>query len=277
YSIFRDAVSSVGGSALWWAGRDYDVTRNDLAVGGRVLDLRTPASSYQGLWLDLHGRHQADNFAAALVAAESFFAAPIEDRLVREAAGSLSTPGRLEVVNRRPLVVLDGAKNLEGARAAAAALESDFGFRPGASESSAKPSGPSGGPGSSGTPDAGSGESSAGAPALIVVFGMLAGKDPTEMLRALGAEHARLIVACLPPSPRAVPTAVIVEAARSLGDAWGASQPSGPEVLETESVADAVSLALDAAGPDDIVLVAGSLYVVGAARSALVPADSSLR
>ncbi len=27
---------------LWWAGRDYDCSRNDLAVGGRVLDVRTP-------------------------------------------------------------------------------------------------------------------------------------------------------------------------------------------------------------------------------------------
>ena len=69
------------------------------------------------MWLDLHGSHQGDNFAAALAAAEAFFGAPLDDRLVREAAATVRSPGRLEIVGHDPLVVLDGAKNLEGARA----------------------------------------------------------------------------------------------------------------------------------------------------------------
>jgi dihydrofolate synthase/folylpolyglutamate synthase len=259
YSIFAAEEPA----ALWWAGRDYAVTRNDLAVGGRALDLRTPAGEYDGVWLDLHGRHQADNFAAALVAVEAFFGAAIEDKLVREAAGSLRSPGRLEIVSRRPLVVRDGAKNLEGARAAAVAIASDFGLP------AFEPPPPAGPPPAVAPLVA---ASVRGAGSLILVFGMLAGKDPTEMLVALGVDHARLVVACPPPSPRAVPTSVIVEAARGLDVA-------GLDIREAESVPDAVELALGAAGPDDLILVAGSLYVVGAARAVFagsLPSTSAL-
>jgi dihydrofolate synthase/folylpolyglutamate synthase len=219
---------------LLWTGRDYEVTRNDLAVGGRVLDLRTPSAVYEGVWLDLHGRHQGDNFAAALVAVEALFAAPVEARLVRETAASLRSPGRLEVMDRHPLVVLDGAKNLEGARAAARAVAEELGVEAIRSK--------------------------------ILVVGMLAGKDAGELLHALDAETARLIVACPPPSPRAQPAEVVAAAARSLAVPVGAT---APEVVEAETVADALEVALAAAGADDLVLVTGSLYVVGAARSVL--------
>ncbi|MGI8492413.1 MAG: bifunctional folylpolyglutamate synthase/dihydrofolate synthase [Acidimicrobiales bacterium] len=210
-------------STLWLAGREYRCPRNELAVGGRVLDLSTPAANYGGVWLDLHGAHQADNFAAALAAVEAFFGAAVEDDLVREAAATVRSPGRMEVVSTSPLVVLDGAKNLEGARCAAAALREEFGVP------------------------------------QVMVVGMLRGKDPREMLEALGARDARLVVACPPPSPRAQPAAVVAEAAASLG----------VEVATADSVPEALEVALGAAGPDDLVVVTGSLYVVGSARTAL--------
>jgi folylpolyglutamate synthase/dihydropteroate synthase len=39
------------------------------------------------------------------------------------------------------------------------------------------------------------------------------------------------------------------------------------KAVAAESVADALRLALDAATPEDLVLVTGSLYLVGAART----------
>jgi dihydrofolate synthase/folylpolyglutamate synthase len=176
------------------------------------------------VWLDLHGGYQGANFAAAVTAAEAFFGSPIDDGVVRQAAATVRSPGRLEIVGREPLVVLDGAKNLEGAEQASAAVAEEFGAR-----------------------------------SLILVVGMLQGKDAEAMLRALGASRARLVVACPPPSPRAQSAAAVAAAAARIG----------VEALEAESVADAVDLALDRADPDDLILVTGSLYVVGAARTAL--------
>jgi dihydrofolate synthase / folylpolyglutamate synthase len=211
--------------AVWLAGRDYDCVRNQLAVGGRSLDLRTPGASYEGVWLDLHGSHQGDNFAAALAAAEAFFGEPLDDNLVREAAALVRSPGRLEIVGREPLVVLDGAKNLEGAQAAAAAVAEEFGA----------------------------------VRSEILVVGMLQGKDPAQMLEALGARRARLVVACPAPSPRTQPATVVADAARRLG----------VDSQATDSVEEALEAAFAEAAPDDLVLVTGSLYVVGAARAAL--------
>jgi dihydrofolate synthase/folylpolyglutamate synthase len=209
----------------WLDGVEYACIRNELAVGGRVLDLRTPSAAYDGVWLDLHGRYQGDNFAAALAAAEAFFGGPIDDRLVREAAASVRSPGRLEIVGRHPLVVLDGAKNLEGAHRAAEAVAEEFGS----------------------------------ASSEILVVGMLRGKDPVDMLDALGARRARLVIACPAPSPRTQTASEVADAARALGI----------EAVETESVPEALEEAVRRAGSDDLILVTGSLYVVGAARATL--------
>jgi dihydrofolate synthase/folylpolyglutamate synthase len=213
-------------SALWLAGREWGCERNRVAVGGRLIDVRTPSTWYEDVWLDLHGAHQGWNFAAAVAAAEAFFGAPLDDKLVRGAAGAVSSPGRLEVVSTDPLVVLDGAKNLEGATASAAAVAEEFG--------------PS--------------------RSLILVVGMLRGKDPAQMLTALGAGRARLVVACPAPSPRTQDSSSGAAAALSVG---------ASEAVEADSVAAGLSAAMSGAGPDDLVLVTGSLYVVGAAREAL--------
>ena len=179
------------------------------------------------MWLDLHGPHQGLNFACALAAVEAFFGAPVDDRLVRSAASTVSSPGRMEIVGREPLVVLDGAKNLEGATAAAAAVAEEFGPTR----------------------------------SVILVVGMLAGagKSPEAMLTALGAGTAavRLVIACPAPSPRTVPSSEVVAAARSLG----------VEAVEAPGVAEALEMALADAGDADLVLVTGSLYVVGVARA----------
>jgi dihydrofolate synthase/folylpolyglutamate synthase len=212
-------------AAVLLAGRDYSLFGNQLAVGGRALDIRTPGASYDSVWLDLHGAHQGHNFAAALAATEAFFGAPIDDRLVREAAGTVQSPGRMEIVGRDPLVVLDGAKNLEGAHAAAAAVAEEFGS----------------------------------VRSTLLVVGMLRGKDPTHMLEALGVSRARMVVACPAPSPRSVPASEVASSARLLGC----------EAVEVDSVDAALRQALALAAPDDLLLVTGSLYVVGAARAAL--------
>jgi dihydrofolate synthase / folylpolyglutamate synthase len=219
YEIF----AAEGPDTLWWVGRDFAVESNVMAVRGRVVDLRTPGGYYEDLYLPLHGRHQADNFLAALVGAEAFFGQPLEVDIVTSAAAALSSPGRLEVVRQHPLVVLDGAKNIAGARASAAAVAEEFG---------------------QGT-------------SRVMVVGMLKGKDPREMLEALDAGTARLVVTCPPPSPRAQAAETVAEAARSLG----------ARTLASGSVAEALEVALAEAGDDELVLVTGSLYTVGEART----------
>lgn len=91
-----------------------------------------------------------------------------------------------------------------------------------------------------------------------LVVGFLRPRDPAEMLRLLTVDGVDLVVACEPDSPRAVPAPDVVSAAEGLG-------------LAAEAVADpveAVARALALAQEEDLVVVAGSLYVVGAVRAA---------
>jgi folylpolyglutamate synthase/dihydropteroate synthase len=94
----------------------------------------------------------------------------------------------------------------------------------------------------------------------VVVLGLLKGRDPAEMLEALDPSRTALVVACPPPSPRALPPAEVASATARLG----------LPVEVTESVGEGVRLALERADTEDMLLVTGSLYAVGAARSVLV-------
>jgi len=225
-SIFHAASGSAAAEAVWERDVEYGCSANRLAHGGRVLDLWTPAASYSDVVLPVHGAFQGDNAACAVAAAEAFFGSPLDAEVVTDALAGVRLPGRLEVVARSPLCVLDGAHNPAGARAAAAAL----------------------------------GETFAGIRGRILVVGLLGGRDPLEMLVALEAAKCRLVLACPPPSPRALAPHVVAAAAAGLG----------VDTEVADSVPEAVALALSLAAADEMVIVTGSLYAVGAARAALV-------
>lgn len=212
-------------AALWKRHDDFGCPANDMAVGGRLVDLRTPSATYDQVLLPLHGAHQGDNAAVATAAVEAFFGRAVDDEVLREALAGVAIPGRFEIVGRRPLVVLDGAHNPDGCQALADTL-ADF--------------------------------SVAGAPILVV--GMSQGRSARDMLSALGATEARLVVACAVDWPRSMPPDEIASAARELG----------AEVEVVPDVAEAVYRGFAVATPDDVVLITGSLYVVGTARALLL-------
>jgi dihydrofolate synthase/folylpolyglutamate synthase len=96
-----------------------------------------------------------------------------------------------------------------------------------------------------------------------LVVGLLQEKDPVGMLEALGAASAARVVVCSPRTPRAFDPGVLARAALKVGVA--------PTHLEVASnVAEALARALAVTPPDGQVVVTGSLYLVGEARSALV-------
>ncbi|MBV8691038.1 MAG: bifunctional folylpolyglutamate synthase/dihydrofolate synthase [Actinobacteria bacterium] len=221
----RAIFEASGPATVWQAHDDFACDVNELAHGGRLLTLRTPGAKYEDVYLPLHGAHQGANAACALAAAQAFFGEPLNEDVVQEAFASVTSPGRMEVLSRRPLTVIDGAHNPAGARAAAATIAEEFSAVEG----------------------------------RVLVVGMMRQRDPVEMLRALDATHAKLVVATEPDSPRALPAADVADAATSLG----------VEAIAIVSVRAAVERALARAEPDDLVFVTGSLYVVGEARTML--------
>jgi folylpolyglutamate synthase/dihydrofolate synthase len=137
--LLRRAVEV--GATVAREGLEFGVTRRELAVGGQLLDIRGLLGAYDDLFLPLFGAHQAGNAACALAAVEAFAsaaptAAPdggpepaaLDEDLVRAAFGAMSSPGRLEVVRRSPVVVVDAAHNPAGMAATVAALSEAFAF-----------------------------------------------------------------------------------------------------------------------------------------------------
>ncbi len=93
-------------------------------IDGQVLDIKGPDCSLTGVRFSLPGEYQLRNLATAvqalLVLKKQGLAVGIE--AVGASLAELKIPGRLEAVNRSPLVIVDAAHNPQGARALAESL-----------------------------------------------------------------------------------------------------------------------------------------------------------
>jgi len=219
---------------------------------GLVVDLPGLAGTRVGLL----GRHQAANVAVADALLDALGAAGIAvvpPAARREGYAAARWPGRLELValpgagpaGAEAELLLDGAHNPAGAAALAAALDE---LRP--------------------LLRGGGGAHPAPATLVLAIMG---DKDVEGVLRALAAAPSLAgarVVATQVEGPRALPAA-------GLAARWAAvaGARSGPVVVIPEPAAAVAEAVAGAEGP---VVVAGSLYLVGAAR-ALVIDDPDLR
>jgi len=127
-------------------GLQFGVAAREVAVGGQLLTLAGLGGTYDDVFLPLFGPHQARNAAVALAAVEVFLASgaagsgpepgaafggpaiTLDADVVREAFADVTSPGRLEVVRRSPVVLVDAAHNPAGAQALAEAVPDAFTF-----------------------------------------------------------------------------------------------------------------------------------------------------
>lgn len=189
--------------------------------------------------LTLLGAHQARNAAIATalsgqVVTDAMVDSDDRGEAVDDSAASIDAdvlsrglrnarwPGRFEVIDRDPLVILDGAHNPEAIEALSQTLATiEYN-------------------------------------ALHIVFGAMTNKAHTAMVDALPAATA--VRTCQPPIDRAAAPATLARMFENAGY---------ERVSVGDDVAAAVTTARDQAAPSDCVLVTGSLFVVGAARSML--------
>jgi dihydrofolate synthase/folylpolyglutamate synthase len=209
------------GAPTYLEGRDF------------VLEPHTDgAFSYRGLRMEisnvrlsLRGRHQAQNAAVALAALELLGTVGLGVSPSNLLTGFASTywPGRLEELGREPAILLDGAHNPAGMEVVVAALRELYPGR-----------------------------------RVHLVFGVLADKDHSSMLRRLlpASESAHLAPL---PSPRSLsPEKYLLE-----------SRLLCPDTRAYPSPGEALKGALGLAGREDLVLCTGSLFLVGALRALL--------
>lgn len=110
-------------------GRDFELVDSQVAVGGQMITVRTPAATYADVFVPLHGEYQAHNAACALVAAEGMMGGrALDGTIVEQGMMKVTSSGRLEVIRRSPTIVVDAAHNPHGARSLVNALERSFDF-----------------------------------------------------------------------------------------------------------------------------------------------------
>jgi len=162
-------------------------------------------------------------------------AGPLDLTLVREAVAEMSSPGRLEIVRRSPVVIVDAAHNPAGMAATVAALSEAFTFD-----------------------------------ALIAVLSISADKDIAGILDEL-EPVATQVVATRNVSGRAMDADDLADAAQAV---FGADRVTVTPRLD-EAIEVAVGLADEAdadsgGGPGGaVVLIAGSVITAGEARTLL--------
>ena len=187
-------------------------------------DVMTPTGVLRDLELGLLGEHQIENATAAVALAEITRARgllTLDEAAVRAGLQAARWDGRLQIVGRRPLQVVDGAHNGASFAALFASLRRHFDYN-----------------------------------RIILVLGMMADKDVAAIMREINEAGVTAIIATAANSLRAIPPDDLRARAASATHA---------EVSAARNAAAALTAARELAGPDDLILIAGTLYLAAEA------------
>lgn len=91
--------------------------------GGQTFDFAWRGKVYRNIRVRLMGGHQADNAALAFVTCLEL---GIPENMIRGGLEKTIWPGRMEVLRKKPLILIDGAHNVEGAIALVKGLKQFF-------------------------------------------------------------------------------------------------------------------------------------------------------
>lgn len=119
------------GAPLWRIGHEFHAERHGYGEGWQRFTVRTPVREHRGLTIPLAGAFQVENAATAVAALDLLdgLGEPVPEDAVRQGLASVRIAGRMEVVRRDPILILDGAHNAASASALAQALDELYGGR----------------------------------------------------------------------------------------------------------------------------------------------------
>jgi dihydrofolate synthase/folylpolyglutamate synthase len=180
--VLSERAAAIGEKFLIY-GKDFGVVATELNKLGQTVTIRAVAGEYDELNLPVHGEYQAENAALAVAAVEAFLgggAQRIMDDVVRASFADFSSPGRLQIVSRDPLTILDAAHNEDGARSLVKAMKDSF-----------------------------------GSPYAVAVISILAEKNARALLEILDDTFVEFMIT-QSESPRAIPAEELAELAREI-------------------------------------------------------------
>ncbi|MCI0377513.1 MAG: bifunctional folylpolyglutamate synthase/dihydrofolate synthase [Gemmataceae bacterium] len=200
--------------------------------------------TWRGDWpemqLGLIGEHQARNAAVATATVEVLREQGLTISTEAVAAGlaGVQWPARLEIVGRRPLVVLDCAHNVASAEALVRALATSFPLRPGGKRH--------------------------------LVFAGNKDKDLAGMLDVLTPHFQHVVLTRFTNNPRSVPPEELAALQTPLTSARTSPRDEGKKTTVCANVTDAWHFVRGLARADDLICITGSVFLAGEIRPLLV-------
>lgn len=198
-AVLEEACLNVGATLVNIA-ETYSWHCGEWSLKGQDFDVDSPNGSWRG-WMPLLGEHQVENAVCALAVVEALAAmgVALPHRKVVEGLERVYWPGRLEVLQENPLVVVDGAHNPYSTQQLARAVERHF-----------------------------------PAERCILIFGASLGHDLTGIVAALTELAPTTVIATMSRHPRSVPLDRLMREFRDVGMPvqWGGEVNEGLELAQ---------------------------------------------
>lgn len=212
-------------------GKDFNIKIKKISLNVTNFDLYTPFGNYQNINLPLIGEFQAHNFALAFVTykilQQKYKFKPIKN--LNKTLKNLIFPGRFEIVQKNPIVILDSAHNPDKIKALSQTLKKVFLRKK-----------------------------------IILVLGILSYKEIEETIQPI-LPLAKKIIATEPKVYGKTPLEAV-----KLEEVIKKLLPNTQTCVEPDPV-KATKLALNLASQKEIIVITGSLYLVGNARELWYP------
>lgn len=220
-------------AALYELGDRFRYESREVQEGLQIFDFEGPFRKLDRVRITMNGAHQQSNAAVALMTLEvlrQYYALVIDDEVLYAGLERTQWKGRMEMVSRHPRILLDGAHNADGAKALAEALGTIYSYRK-----------------------------------LVIVLGMMPNKNHPEYLRHILPIVNTLIVT-EPDFFKKMPAEELASEAR----AWNEANGGAMSLFLEPDWKQALERARRTAGEDDLIVVAGSLYLLSDVRSWIV-------
>jgi dihydrofolate synthase/folylpolyglutamate synthase len=221
--VFKKTADALGSEFI--RVEEYaEYERLSVDSDGQTFNLKTLKTEYKSLKIPLFGMHQIINAVTAVSAVEALARSGVVISSQSIIGGLLNVywPGRLEVIHREPMIILDCAKDAEATEAVRETIQNDLNDR-----------------------------------RIIAVVSISSDKNIEGMIKNISAIADTFILTKHSVTYRAAEPERLIKEIEKYGKPY--------EVYLDRD--EAFKHAVDVACPEDMVLVIGSVYLAGDARS----------
>lgn len=205
-------------------GEKFSVLRTNYSISGQSFKYSDNKEESE-FNINFLGNHQIRNASLAIKTAKIMddLGFEVSKKAIFNGLEKASWPGRLEIMQNKPYIILDGAHNEQASEVISKTIKELFDKE------------------------------------IILVLGILSDKNYQKMISDL-VPLAKKVFITAPNYYRATDTEMLAKEAKQYCN----------DVIEVEGVANAIDNAISASNEKDLILITGSLYTVGEARSHLL-------